>query len=170
MASKFSVCCVLFGLAMFVCSGCSPKSNDQPSAMGTSGTTAADDHDHAHDHGEHGPHGGHMLHLEPDGVHAEWSHDDDSKTITVYLDELSAAPSEVKFVVKAGDTEPQDFALAKSEGDAEGSKGGGTWTITSDALMTHLAMGEAAKVELVVVEGDKRLTSSIEHSDEHHHH
>jgi hypothetical protein len=107
-----------------------------------------------------------MLHLDPDGVHAEWTHDDDSKLITVYLDELAAPPSEVRIVVKAGDTEPQTFALTKGEGGT----GGGTWTTTSDALLTHLAMGEAAQVKLVVVTADKEMSAQIEHSDEHHHH
>ena len=162
MAFKFSVGCALLGLAMIVSVGCSPKPAGDPNP-GTSGTTGSDEH--AHDHGEHGPHGGHMVHLEPDGVHAEWSHDDDTKTITVYLDDLKAPATEVKFVVKAGDTEAQDFPLSKTEGGT----GGGTWSITDEALMTHLAMGEAAKVQLVVAEGDKQMTSAIEHSDEHHH-
>ena len=158
MAFKFSVGCALLALAMIVSVGCSPKPAGDPNA-GTSGTSGSDEH--AHDHGEHGPHGGHMVHLEPDGVHAEWSHDDDTKTVTVYLDDLKTAVSEVKFVVKAGDTEAQDFPLTKNEG--------GTWSITNEVLMTHLAMGEAAKVQLVVAEGDKQMTSEIEHSDEHHH-
>lgn len=162
MANKFSVGCGLLSILMFVSLGCSPEPVGQPSA-GSSGTTSSDDH--AHDHGEHGAHGGHLVHMEPDGVHAEWAHDDDTKTITVYLDDLSAPASEVKFVVKAGDTEPQDFPLTKSEGGT----GGGTWTITSDALMTHLAMGEAAQVQLIVASADKQMSSKIEHSDEHHH-
>lgn len=164
MAFKISVWCGLLSAIMLSSVGCSPKETTQPMAGGSSGTTAADAH--AHDHGEHGPHGGHLLHLEPDGVHAEWNHDDDTKTITVYLDDLTAPATEVKFVVKAGDTEPQNFPLTKGE---EGT-GGGTWTITSDALLTHLNMGEAAQVQLIVTEGDKQMTSKIEHSDEHHHH
>ena len=162
MGFKFCVGCALLSLLMFVGVGCSPKPAADTSAAG-SGTTGSDEH--AHDHGEHGPHGGHMVHLEPDGIHAEWAHDDDTKTVTVYLDDLKAPASEVKFVVKAGDTEPQDYPLTKSEGGT----GGGTWTITSDALMTHLAMGEAAQVQLIIAEGDKQMTTKIEHSDEHHH-
>lgn len=164
MAGKFSVALMFLALGLFGTIGCDTKPSTKPVAG--AGTTGSDDHDHAHDHGEHGPHGGHMVHLEPDGVHAEWSHDDDTKTITVYLDEVAKPASEVKFVVKVGDTEPQTFALSKSEG----GMGGGTWTISSDALMTHLNMGEAAKVQLVVSSDDKQMTSTIEHSDEHHHH
>lgn len=162
---KFSVGCGLIALAMFTTAGCDTNKNSQPTTA-SSGTSTGEEQGHAHEHGEHGPHGGHMLHLDPDGVHAEWTHDDDTKLITVYLDELASAPSEVKFVVKAGDTEPQVFALTKAE---EGT-GGGTWTVTSDALLTHLAMGEAAQIQLIVVSGDKEMSTKIEHSDEHHHH
>lgn len=164
MAGKFSVALTLLALGLFATAGCETKPPVKPTA-GT-GTTAADDDAHAHDHGEHGPHGGHMVHLEPDGVHAEWAHDDDTKTITVYLDEIAKPATEVKFVVTVGETEPQTFSLTKGEGGT----GGGNWTITSDALMTHLNMGEAAKVQLVVAADDKQLSSQIEHSDEHHHH
>lgn len=165
MAKKFCVGLGLLGMLMFVGVGCTPKPVGQPSA-GTSGTSSVDDHDHAHDHGEEGAHGGHMLHLDPDGVHAEWSHDDDSKTVTVYLDDLAKPASEVKFVVKAGDTEAQEFPLTKTEGSA----GGGTWTLKSDALMTHMAMGDAAQVQLVVIDGDKQMSTKIEHTDHGHHH
>lgn len=160
---KFSVGCGLLALAMFATVGCEPKKTGEPTTA-TSGTSSTEEH--AHEHEEHGAHGGHMLHLEPDGIHAEWTHDDDAKVVTVYLDELSSPPSEVKFVVKAGDTEPQTYALTKEEAGT----GGGTWTLKSDALLTHLAMGEAAQVQLVVVSGDKEMSTKIEHSDEHHHH
>lgn len=153
----------LLALAMFLSVGCKPQPAGQ-AGSGTAGTSSGEEH--AHDHGEHGAHGGHMLHLEPDGVHAEWTHDDTTKVVTVFLDELAAPPQDVKFVVKAGDTEPQTFPLTKEEGGT----GGGVWTINSDALLTHLAMGEAAQVQLVIVSDGKEMSTKIEHSDEHDHH
>jgi len=163
---KFSVGSGLLALTMFIALGCKPQPADQPKTA-AGGTSSTEEHAHEHEHGEHGAHGGHMLHLEPDGVHAEWTHDDTTKVITVFLDELSAPPKEVKFVVKAGDTEPQTYPLVKEEGGT----GGGVWTINSDALLTHLAMGEAAQIQLIVVtDDDKEMSTKIEHSDEHHHH
>lgn len=164
MAGKSSAALMFLALALSGTIGCDTKQSTKPVAGAA--TTGDDDHAHVHDHAEHGPHGGHMLHLEPDGVHAEWAHDDDTKTITVYLDEVTKPASDVKFEVKVGDTEPQSFPLTK----AEGGTGGGTWSISSDALMTHLNMGEAAKVQLIVSSDDKQMTSTIEHSDEQHHH
>jgi len=160
MVKQFAVGCGMLALFGFVLIGCQPSSSGKPQA----GKAAAGG-GHDHDHDDHGPHGGHLLHLDPDGIHAEWDHDDDKKLITVYLDDFKTAPSEVKFVVKVGDTEPQVFALAKGEGD----EGGGAWTLTSDALLTHLAMGEAANVQLVIVHADKQLSTKIQHSSEHHH-
>ncbi len=163
MAGKYLVALLCASLSVFFVAGC--ESKPQPKDDGKA-ASAGDAHSHEHGHGEHGPHGGHLLHLDPDGVHAEWTHDDDSKLITLYLDDLAKPAAEVKFVVKAGDAEPQTYALAK----AEGSTGGGTWTIKDDALLTHLNMGEAANVKLVVVADGKELSTKIEHSDEHHHH
>ncbi|MGN6547016.1 MAG: hypothetical protein ACTHK7_18315 [Aureliella sp.] len=159
---KLSVGCGLLALAIFATTGCAPKKTTEPTAG-----SSTEEHAHEHEHGEHGAHGGHMLHLEPDGAHAEWTHDDTTKVVTVFLEELPAPPKEVKFIVKAGDTEPQTYPLVKEEGGT----GGGAWTINSDALLTHLAMGEAAQIQLVVVTDDnKEMSTKIEHSDEEHHH
>ncbi len=138
----------------------------QPTETADSGTKttapAAGGSGHVHDHGDVGPHGGHLLHLDPAGVHAEWTHDDDTKTITVHLDDLDAAKiSEAKFVVEIPDAAAEEFPLASGD---EG------WTITSESLMTHLNMGEAAKVKLVVIEDGVELSTAIEHHDHDHGH
>lgn len=119
-----------------------------------------------HDHGDHGPHGGHIIALNPGHVHVEWTHDD-KNLITVYLDDLDATPTEVKFTVKIGDAEPQSFPLTKSESKEPADAF--AYSLTSDALLTHINMGEAAKVTLVVKTADAELTALVEHEDEHGH-
>ena len=142
--------------ALLLVLGCGGSMDNEP--VNDTETEAAGS---GHDDHSVGPHGGHMLHLEPDGVHAEWTHDDETHEIVVYLDDLDdAAVKEVKFSVKIGDTEPQDFPLVAGE---QG------WTITSEELMTHINMSEGVEVSLAVQEGDSRLTTKIE-SHEHHHH
>jgi hypothetical protein len=145
----------LFTLAL----GCQPATTS-PDADAPAGEQAADAHA-GHDHGDLGPHGGHLLHLEPTGAHAEWTHDDDAKLITVYLDDFDAAAIEsVKFDVTIGESPSQEFPL---------TQGDDGWTITSDELLTHINMGEAAVVSLVVTGADGQQSTRIE-AHEHHHH
>ena len=150
--SLFIACC-----AMSL--GCQPSATPPQADTKTAGTTDA----HAgHDHGEEalGPHGGHLLHLEPTGSHAEWTHDDDKHMIIVHLDEFDKAQIvSVKFTAKIGDT-TEEFPLTDLE---EG------WTITSPELLTHINMKDAAEVNLVVVDDKGVHTAKIE-AHEHHHH
>lgn len=141
--------------------GCDSQPAPQASAPSETTDASSDSHaGHSHGHDEVGPHGGHLLHLEPSQVHAEWTHDDDSHLITVFLDDFDADKIEnAKFVVQVGD-QTEEFPLASSE---QG------WTVTSEALMNHINMGEAADVQLVVTDDEGDHTSKIEAHDHHHH-
>ncbi len=152
----------LCGIVLISAWGCS---HSTPSKNSPTNSVSNQPNDHSHNHSDHGSHEGHVIHLEPDGYHAEWLQDEDKRLVTVYLDELKTPASEVKFVVRAGDSEPQIYLLQAQDG----SEGGGTWTITSDALLTHLAMGDAAKIELIVIHGNKEMSSKIELTAEHDH-
>lgn len=139
--------------------GCQPAADDTASTTTQTETSAASG-GHVHAHDETGPHGGHLLHLEPSGVHAEWAHDDDTHTITVYLDDFDAEKIEnVKFVATIGDT-VEEFPL---------TAGDDGWSIESEALMTHINMGEAADVQFVVTDDSGNQSTKIE-AHEHHHH
>ena len=104
---------------------------------GKSGTGKANDahdhagHDHAgHDHGghshaAHGPHGGHILEIGDEEYHAEWTHDDDSGLITVYVldssmkKEVPIPAKEIVIATKVAGKE-HSYSLAAvnpSEGD-----------------------------------------------------
>lgn len=136
--------------------GCGP----QAPAEKTETAAASDAGAHEHSHEELGPHGGHMLHMEPSGVHAEWTHDDDTHTITVYLEDFDVPTiKEAKFVAKIGDATEEFPLVAGDDG----------WTISSEVLMTHIDMGEAAAVSFVVVDESGEQEAKIE-AHEHHHH
>lgn len=145
-------------VAMLV--GCGPAADDDAQDDAAENQPAESAHDHSHDHGELGPHGGHLVHLDPAGVDAEWTHDDESHLITVYLDGFDAEKIQsAMFVAKIGDND-EEFAL---EAAGEG------WAITSEALMTHLNMGEAVPVSLVVVDESGKQSALIENHEHHHH-
>lgn len=149
------------GLLLTFGVGCQPPAQEAPKEAAKA-DTATDSHAH-HDHGDHavGPHGGHLLHLEPTGAHAEWTHDDKTNLITVFLDDFDAAKiTSVKFIVQVGD-QSQEFPLAQTEDG---------WTITSGELMTHINMQDAAQVTFVVGDDAGTHSSKIEAHEEHHHH
>src|SRR5262245_16215513 len=70
-------------------SGCTAETKPAPSAEGEH--HAGDGHDHGHEGGhEHaheaeGPHHGHIIELGNEEYHAELTHDDATKTVTIYL-------------------------------------------------------------------------------------
>ena len=158
---KKLVYCLICGLACSL--GCQPVAESTSGKSNSAATTDAhDDHDHSgHDHGEVGPHGGHFLHLEPTHAHAEWTHDDDAKTITVYLDEFDQdVIQEAKFVVEIPNAESEQFPLTKTDDG---------WTGPSDALMAHLNMGDVVKVRFVMSDASGEQTAVVEHADHHGH-
>lgn len=144
-------------LPLIAISGCANSGSDvQTAEQGA----VEEDSGHSHDHGDVGPHGGHLLHLEPSGAHAEWTHDDDTHTVSVFLDDFQADKiQEAKFVATIGE-DVEEFALESSDDG---------WTISSEALMTHINMGEAVEVCLVVVDDTGEQTCTIEAHDHHHH-
>ena len=123
-------------VAAVLLAGCGGSGGGTAGA-GKSGTGKANDahdhagHDHAgHDHGghshaAHGPHGGHILELGDEEYHAEWTHDDDSGLITVYVldssmkKEVPIPAKEIVIATKVAGKE-QSYSLAAvnpSEGD-----------------------------------------------------
>lgn len=60
--------------------GCGGTTTPEKKTGGTSG-----EHDHDHDHAHAGPHGGHLIELGEEEYHGEWTHDEASGTVTVYI-------------------------------------------------------------------------------------
>lgn len=148
---------LLLVLACFA--GCGTKDGEKDTQTAEEGAKDSGG-GHSHAHADLGPHGGHMLHLEPSGAHAEWTHDDETHTVNVYLDDFQADKiKEAKFTATIGD-EVEEFALESSD---EG------WTISSETLMTHIDMGEAVEVCLVVIDDTGEQTCTIEPHEHHHH-
>lgn len=64
------------------------------------------DHAHDHDHAHHGPHEGHLIELGEEEFHAEWTHDDATGKVTIYVldgaikKEVPIAAETVTIVVK----------------------------------------------------------------------
>ncbi len=125
---RFRTLVVLILSASYVVAGC----NTKPAATGGPAAKAGSEHghghehghdhghghDHDHDHGATGPHGGHLLDLMCEGklVHAEWTHDDKSGWVAVYLldsqnnQPLENPPASIEIDLRAG-KEPKTVTL-----------------------------------------------------------
>ena len=109
----------------------------------------------AHSH-DHGPHGGEILHLSPSGVHVEWTHDDASQMVKVYLDDFDVDKLvAAKFISGTGETQ-EEFAL---------EAGDDGWTIKSDKLIERLHGGNIT----LIVTDDAGDHSTVIGSHDHEH-
>ena len=162
--------------------GCGTESPPAP----TSGTPVehqdGDGHDHeaGHDHAAHahpseGPHHGHLIELGEEEYHAELTHDEATKTVTVYL-----LDKEAKGAVAIGDAEivlnlvadgqPTQVKLAASpqEGDAAGQSS--RFSITDEKVLEMLE-GPKTTGRLNVTINGKAYLGTVEHHEhgEHKH-
>jgi hypothetical protein len=142
--------------------GCNP-----PSAPDVPAPTS--DHDHAHAHSEHGPHEGELIELGNEEYHAELTHDDATKTVTIYLlDNEAMAPvaiadAEISLnLVVDGQPMQVKLAAAPQEGDAEGQSS--RFSVTDEKVLEAL---EAEKTTgmLNVSIGGKEYSGKVEHHD-----
>ena len=170
--SRAKVLLATIALMSFASFGCQPTAT-KPGDKGTNSAASHDDHghDHAHDHGEHGAHGGHMLHLEPTGEHAEWTHDDEAGVLTVYFEEMVSAGSKIEKVrvdLSLGDKPKKAYDLEGTAADDHKIEGS-IFSIKSPELVTALGVGEGVKAELIVTVAGKDLKASLEHDHGHDH-
>jgi hypothetical protein len=152
--------------------GCEPAATKSDAGKQTAATEKKDDHghSHAHDHGDHGEHGGHLVHLEPSGGHAEWSHDDDKGIVTVYVEEIVSGGAKVEGVridLEVGTNPKKSYNLETSSDEHKIENS--VFSITSPELVTALGVSEGVKATLVVVVDGKEQSCKLEHDHGHDH-
>lgn len=155
---------LLFAFAVPVSlAGCTSEKTD------SAGHEEGHDHDHeGHDHEAAGPHGGHLIELGEEEYHLEWSHDDETKTLTFYVLD-SAGKEEVKIpgenlqvnVTVEGNTKSWDVPAVRADGEETTAK----FETADPDLFALLEAEEAAATVDVEVDG-KPYQGKIEH---HHH-
>jgi len=154
--------------AILALMGCNSSSTPPAS----SGTPAADHkgHDHATEgHAEEGPHHGHLIELGEEEYHAELTHDDATKTVTVYLlDKEAKAPvaiADAEIVLNLvvdGQPLQAKIAAASQEGDPAGQAS--RFSITDEKVLEAL---EAPKTtgRLNVTIAGKAYSGTVEHHE-----
>ncbi|QDU26931.1 hypothetical protein ETAA8_20150 [Anatilimnocola aggregata] len=125
--------------------------------------------DTGHEHAEEGPHKGHLIELGQKGeYHAELTHDDASKTITIYLlgpDAKTAVtiadPELLLNLVAAG--EPQQAKLTASP--QEGETGGSSRFVLVDEKVLELLEAPKTTGRLNVTINGTSYSGNLEHHD-----
>lgn len=170
---------IVFVLAVFSFAviGCGkdtaePKPADNNAA--SSGGHDGHDHHHDHDHSAAGPHGGHVMEIGDEQYHAEWTHDDKSGKITIYLldgdikeDAWTTAES-ITITTKIRDDEQEHALLAVNQDEQEPPQAS-QFEITSPNLLTALnQVGPAVTAELKVTIGGESFRVEFEkHAHDH---
>jgi len=155
--------------------GCdsSPKTADKKKEASSG---KADDHGHDHhDHAAHGPHGGHIIELGHEEYHAEWTHDDDSGKVTVYVldsemkNEVKIESTEISISTKIGDAE-KDYALAAEGADESDPPQASRFSIEDKGLVVALEAagkaGTSATLKLTIK--GKEFAEPIKHEAHDH--
>jgi hypothetical protein len=142
--------------------GCGPKADTkQPDA----------DHDHAHDHAEEGPHHGHLIELGGGAYHAEWKHEHDTHTTTIYvLDGKAknavpvAAPDLTLNIVLAG--QPAQYTLTAAPQETDPAGQASRFVLTDEALCDALDTAGVTGRLSIDIDG-KSYSGELEHHDHH---
>jgi hypothetical protein len=158
----FALPCIV-AVTLFV-SGCG--SNDPaPPKAGPAGHT---------DHPTDGPHKGHLIELGNDEFHAELTHDDASKTVTIYLlgadaktAAMSADPELLLNLVVAG--EPLQAKLAAAPLDGEAADKCSRYTLVDEKVLEALENPKTTGRLNVTIAG-KSYTGNVELGEHGHDH
>ncbi len=159
---------LMAGLALSTIAGLSGCELKKTSAKAT---TSADPHA-GHDHSAPGPNGGHVEAFDKSDLHFEWSDDDDSHKLSIYLDQIVSKGGNVESVkidVVSGDTK-KTFTLEKDE---KAKIAGSVYFIVSEELLGMVdASGTDTKgvhSKLIAVIDGKEQTCLLNHEDGHKH-
>jgi hypothetical protein len=150
-------------IATMVFSGC----NSSPQSA-----SKADKDDHAHEAGAHpeeGPHHGHLIELGQEEYHAELTHDDATKTVSIYLLDKEAKESvaiaDVEIVLNiVVDSKPLQVKLAAAPQDGDAAGKSSRFSIVNEDVLEALE-APTTTGRLNVSIGGKSYVGKVEHHD-----
>lgn len=154
---------ILTLLSILACFGCKPSSVE----------TGEEPHQHVgHDYHDHeaGPHGGHLIELGAEEYHAEWLHDDETNTVTVYIldadaqNEFPIDASEILINVKVNDQPTQYKLTAFPTEQGKSSQ----FQLVDGSLIVALSVGEGVSARLQVDINGTPFSATIEQHAHHH--
>lgn len=158
------------------CGPSAPPAGTADTPVGTSEHHEGDGHDHAaHAHPSEGPHHGHLIELGGEEYHAELTHDDETKTVTIYLLDKTAKspiaiadPEIMLNLVVDGNPLQAKLIASPQEGDPEGQSS--RFSINDEAVLeAHDAPKTTGRLNVTI--NGKAYSGKIEHEahGEHQH-
>ena len=164
----------VFATAAISFAGCG-KSSEKGASSGGAGTSARPSAEKAgHDeHATKGPHGGSLIELGEEEYHAELVHNEQAKTVTVYILD-SAAKASVP--IDAADVtinlkhegRGEQFKLAASADQNDG-QGKSSRFVSTQAELAEDLDREGAEAQLVLTINGKQFRGTLEHGHEEGH-
>ncbi len=161
---------------LLVIAGCNSATPPAPAPPSTDhgGHDDAHGHAHGHDHPETGPNGGHLVELGDEEYHIEWTHDDESGLVTLYVidgqvKDVVPIPSEsITMTAKVEDSITYEFPAVDPSGDPPVSA---KFELKSHELLVSLKLaGQGTEVSVDVTINGKPYTGVFEHHDHGHGH
>lgn len=169
-------CLILAAAVALAFSGCGGDSHPAASDHSKKGNDhkAGDGNEHAGEaHAEEGPHHGHLIELGEEEYHAELTHDEVAKTVTVYLldgaakSAVAIADAEITLNLVVGGKPTQFKLLAKpQEGDPEGQAS--CFSLADEALLEALEAPKTSGRLNITIKG-KDFVGTVEHHDHDEH-
>jgi hypothetical protein len=159
---------------MLAVTGCGGKAEKPAAKAGHDHSTDKPGaHQEEQGHSEIGPHQGHLIELGKEQFHAELTHDDATKTITIYLLDAKAEKSVpiaskelILNLVVAGKPRQVALGAAPQSGDPEGQAS--MFSIVDEAALEALEAEETTGRLTVTIEG-KSFSGTIEHHEHDDH-
>ena len=184
MARFSSVAVGLAALAVMIwASGCSVKmSSTTSTSSGTGSSKTADKghahekgHDHYHDHAHHGPNGGHIVEIGEEEYHAEWTHDESTGLVTIFIldkdmkKEVPIEAAEIEIATKVAEAE-KTYKLAATNASEGDNPTASRFALEDKALLTALEVagtnGTEATLNLTIA-GKPYAAKFEQHSHDH---
>ena len=162
---------ILVLISFILAAGCQQSPSSPPPSSGES-QHPEDEHDH--DHGALGPHGGHVLVLGDEQYHAEWTHDDKSGEIAIYLldadiKEDVATAAELITIATTIREETQTYELAADNQDQADPPRASRFKTTNPNLLTALKQaGSGVDAQVRVVIDGSLFRGTFEKHDHDH--
>ena len=132
------------------------------------------DHSHGHDHPETGPNGGHLVELGDEEYHIEWTHDDESGLVTLYIldgavkELVPIAADKITITAKVEVAVEYQLAAVEPSGDPPVSA---KFELKSPELLVALQLaGQGTDVSVAVTVNGKPYRGVFEHHDHGHGH
>lgn len=131
-------------------------------------------HSHGHSHEEVGPNGGHLVELGDEEYHIEWTHDDDSGLVTLYVLDAAAkelvpiASETITITAQVNDSREYQLAAVAPSGDPPASA---RFELKSPELLGSLQLaGQGVDVSVAVTIDGQEYRGVFEHHDHDHGH